>query len=71
MENTPTLAIPIRCSSCNAGFTPARTGRWRQRSLPREGKDPAMAYLCDKCTSRFSTEEAVFDYLDGILESTG
>lgn len=71
MDTPTTLALVIRCSSCEGSFrlrgkAPQRP--WRQRSARQMSGELIIAYLCDSCAERFSGEDAALDFLEGILE---
>src|SRR5947209_9110 len=68
----PTAVQQIACCSCNANFRQRvrSGGKWRQRSMLVPGpSNPVCAYLCPVCADRFSSDEAVDDFLSAALDT--
>ena len=68
---TQTTPLGISCCSCKAAFKnrAKNCAPWRQRSLPVPGApDLLFAYLCGDCAARFTSDDAVHDFLDASLE---
>jgi hypothetical protein len=66
-----TASLAITCCSCKSSFKnrSKNAAPWRQRSLPVPASHEMLfAYLCGPCATRFSSEEAVYDYLDASLD---
>ena len=73
MDTPATLSLGIHCLSCNAAFrtrvkNPAPRSSWRQHTVETADGKMVTGYLCDQCSARFSSEDAILDYLAATIE---